>query len=444
MTTHGSAGERWVVVGLASPRSPWFQELGRWSAAAAVPVDFLRCVSPEEVRARFAAGRAISAMVVDGAHHGVDRDLIDVAAHAGAAVLVVDDGRVPRDWRTLGATAVLDAPVEREALLDALASHARPVQRGDQLLDLAHPHGSSDSVAASEPGRLVAVTGGGGAGTSTVAMALAQGLATDPRHRGLVLLADLALRADQALLHDAGDVVPGLQELVDAHRNGVPTPTEVRRSTFAVDGRGYDLLLGLRRHRDWVTLRPRALQATLGSLRLAYRFVIADVTADLEGEAEIGSTDVEDRNVCARTAIAGAELVVVVGAPSIVGIHRLVQVLHEVHDHGVAPQRILPVLNGAPRRGRARAELHTSLAQLCGQLGSELPTALTLPRRRIDDAMRVVAALPTALTLPLARAVSAMTDHERAAEPTEPTPEPVLVAPGSLGHWHGDDGEESA
>ena len=61
------------------------------------------------------------------------------------------------------------------------------------------------------------MTGPGGVGRSTLAMALAAGLAADPRDAGLVVLADLALHAQQALLHDAGDV-PGVVELVDAYR----------------------------------------------------------------------------------------------------------------------------------------------------------------------------------------------------------------------------------
>jgi hypothetical protein len=63
-------------------------------------------------------------------------------------------------------------------------------------------------------------------------MALAQGLANDDLHAGQVLLADLKLDADLAMLHDARDVVPGLQELVDAHRHGHPTGDEIRRLTF--------------------------------------------------------------------------------------------------------------------------------------------------------------------------------------------------------------------
>ena len=93
-------------------------------------------------------------------------------------------------------------------------------------------------------------------------MALAQGLGSASRHQGLVVLADLALHADLALLHDAGDVVPGRPGAGRGapHRDARPS-TRCGPFAFAVDGRGYDLVLGLRRHRDWPVLRPRAVQA---------------------------------------------------------------------------------------------------------------------------------------------------------------------------------------
>ena len=78
---------------------------------------------------------------------------------------------------------------------------------------------------------------------------------------GAVLLADFRLHAEQAMLHDARDVVPGVQELVDAFRAGRPADGEVRALTFAVPERGYQLLLGLRRARAWSTIRPRAVRS---------------------------------------------------------------------------------------------------------------------------------------------------------------------------------------
>jgi hypothetical protein len=292
-------GDRYVALGLARARSGWFGEVGRWSTSAALPLEFLKCVTVEEVRARFRTGRPFSALLVDGSVPSLDRDLVDEARSCGCAVIVVDDGRVQRDWRALGAAAVLTSNFGRDDLLDVLEAHAVRIGVGTTHDDSAHRL-ESDRDLGGWRGHLVAVTRSGGAGASTLAMALAQGLAADVRDSGLVALADLALDADQAMLHDAGDVVPGIQELVDLHRSSTPGPSELRSLTYSVADRNYDLVLGLRRHRDWVTIRPRAFEATLDGLRRAYKTVVADVSDDVEGERQCGSMDVEERNLMAR------------------------------------------------------------------------------------------------------------------------------------------------
>jgi hypothetical protein len=437
-------GERYVALGLAHARSGWFRELARWSTSGAIPVEFVKCVTIEELRARLASGRAFSAMLVDGSLSGVDRDLVDDARAAGCAVLIVDDGRTRRDWSALGASAVLPADVGRDELLDALEAHATAIGRGDALA--VGDYGAAP--AGSWRGRLVAVTGAGGTGASTAAMALAQGFAGDVRYGGLVLLADLALDADQAMLHDAGDVVPGVQELVEAHRNGHPAISEVRELMFTIPERRYDLLLGLRRHRDWVTIRPRAFEAALDSTRRAYKAVVADVDADLEGEQQCGSMDVEDRNLMARETAARADVVVVVGLPGPKGVHRMVRVIGALIEHHVDAAAILPVVNRAPRNPRVRAELTTTLAALTsGIVPAALPTPIFLvDRRRLDEAVRDATRLPDAFASTMAGAVSAMFDRQTAPPGTAPWPatagrQPVPVAPGSLGTWIEDEAE---
>jgi hypothetical protein len=272
-------------------------------------------------------------------------------------------------------------------------------------------------------------------------MAVAQALAADPRHGGLVVLADLALDADQALLHDAGDVVPGVQELVDAHRAGTPASDEVRSLTFDVPDRGYALLLGLRRHRDWTALRPRAVDAAIDGLRRAYRVVVADVDPDVEGEEQCGSVEVEDRNVLARTAAAHAGVVLAVGLPGTKGVHSLLRVLDGLFDLGVDPQRIVPVLNRAPRSPRQRAELTRALAGLLADRhgGGRLPSPVFVPeRRRLEDAVRDGHRLPPALCAPLGAAIAALLEHPAVGTSASPAPEPVAVVPGSLGTWSDD------
>ena len=59
------AGERFVVLGLAPARAAWFRSVGVWATSGALPAEFLKCVSAEEVRARLASGRPFSALVAD-------------------------------------------------------------------------------------------------------------------------------------------------------------------------------------------------------------------------------------------------------------------------------------------------------------------------------------------------------------------------------------------
>jgi hypothetical protein len=265
--------DRYVVLGLAPARAAWFRAVGSWANSGALAAEFVKCLSAEEVAARLASGRTFSALVADGSLPAVDRDLLARAAAAGCAVLVVDDRRVNRDWVGLGAARVLAPDFSRDDLVHALAAHARKVQRSVASAD--------DLVARLAPagwrGTVVAITGPGGTGVSTAAMALAQVLGDDVRQAGMVLLADLRLHAELAMLHDAGDVCPGIQELVEAHRAGQPSTEDVRSLTVVPHGRPYHLLLGLRRARFWPTLRPQAFVAAFDSLERAFRTVVCDV-----------------------------------------------------------------------------------------------------------------------------------------------------------------------
>jgi hypothetical protein len=281
---------------------------------------------------------------------------------------------------------------------------------------------------------IAAVTGPGGTGASTAAVALAQGVAADVRSRGGVLLVDLCLHAEQAMLHDARDVVPGIQELVDVFRSGRPGGDEIRSMTFAVPERGYSLLLGLRRSRSWSTLRPRAFEAAVDGLRRTHRVIVADVDHDLEGEDEGGSVDVEERNVMARTAVGAADVVFAVGAPGLKGLHALAGVIGEVLSFGVPGGRLVPVINRAARNARVRAELTHALSQLLpAWAGAGMVSPVFLPERRVDDAFRDAIRLPDALVAPLVGAWEAV--RAAAAEDVRRPAEPELVTPGSLGAW---------
>jgi Mrp family chromosome partitioning ATPase len=449
--------ERFVVLGLARARADWFRTVTQWTSGAMLPADFVRCLSAEEVRARLRSGRAFSALLVDADVPGLDRDLIREATQAGLAVLVVD-GRGARAWRDLGAAAVLATAFSRDELLEVLQATAEPV--GSATLRAA----AAASAAPGPQGPLLAVCGPGGTGASTVAIALAQGLAAGEatlpqrhetagasldlagaaplaerasvRARPEVLLADLCRTADQAMLHGTGVVVPSIQELVEAHRTAAPSPAEVREQTFSVEQRGYRLLLGLRQSRHWIGLRARALEMTLDALQRTADVVVADTESDVEGEQETGSLDVEERNLLSRATLARADLVLVVGTSSMKGVHSLVRTVGDLLDFGVPAERLLPVVNRGPRGPRARAEVTTAVAGLVadriGAAAAELPGPIYLPSRAVDEALRDGAPLPTALTRPIARAAVGMLERlDDRAGVAEVAPMPIT--PGSLG-----------
>ncbi|MGE3621157.1 MAG: hypothetical protein AB7L84_11915 [Acidimicrobiia bacterium] len=432
------AADRFVVLGWAPARADWFRDVARWAASAAIPVEFVKTVSVEEVRVRLRSGRAFSALLCDGSGP-IDRDLVGLAGEAGCAVVVVQgDGARPRDGLDVAGTLV--AGFGREELVAMLAAVARPVGRVEDADPLDVRPGQD---APTTTGGLVAVTGPPGGGRSTVAMALAQGLGQDPRHADRTCLADLSLDADQGMLHDAPDVVPGLLELVDAHRIGIPGSGEVRALTWAVDGRGYRVLLGLRRHRDWTALRPRALRAALDGLRRSFGTVVVDCDADVEGEDETGSRDVEERNVLARTVLPAADLVVVVGTPALTGIRHLMRVIDDLRGVGVDPARVLPLINHAPRNPRRRAEIAAAVVELGGgRRSTGLPSpAFVAGNRRVEAALRARMPLPGAVVTSAATAVLGIlgADPAPSALP-EPAPlrhadAPVPIRPGSLGSW---------
>lgn len=427
--------DRWVVLGLGHPRAAWFSDVARWSTSAALPLDFVKCVSAGETRARLRSGRVFSALLAGADVGGLDRDLIDAAADAGAVVITVDS-RTGRDWIDLGAAAQLPDDFDRDALLAVLRTHAPAVARVTAV-----PPVEADEPEPATCGRLIAVTGPGGSGTSVVAMAAAQSLAPGRERDERLVLADLRLDAELAMLHDAREVMPAVQELTDAHRGGRLSVEQVRSLCFDVAGRDYELLLGLRRHRDWTAIRPRAFAAALDGLMRSYAIIIADVDPDIEGEDSTGSLDVEDRNAIARTTLARADLVVVVGNPSTKGLHSLTRVVRDLHRGGIGPARMIPVLNRAPKSPRRRSEAARTLDVLLGHddaLADIGNPVFLAERNDVDDAIRDGVALPSALGRPLQISLRrALGDIDRGADAVDghAGEGPTRVVPGSIGSW---------
>ena len=422
---------RYPVMVLAPARAGWVGEVLSWTMSGIVPVDLIRCLSAEELRARLASGAPCSAVVLDASAGNIDRELVARTRDADTACLVV--GPAGRDWSDLGVHAVLEPGFSAEQLNQALTEHCRSTPTAP----VATPPDASGGRTRGHHGRMHCVLGTPGSGCSTLAAALAQALAGERATPGSVLLADFDLRSSQAALHDSADVIPGIQEMVEAHRLGRPSRQQVRDMTFTVPDRGYDLLLGVRRHRDWVALGASSVEAAVESLAATYRETVFDTGSDLDDEVTTGSHDIADRNATTLVPLRRSHSVVVVARPGLAGLHRLIGLIGELERLEIDPSRVALIINCAPRRRRARAEILAALTELCpvelrpaARAATMIPTIADLESRH-----STVAPFPRRLTSPLVAAVGGL--GEIPDPIATPTSQPVAVVPGSLGHLGG-------
>lgn len=297
------------------------------------------------------------------------------------------------------------------------------------------------------PGRLVAVVGAGDA-LAAVAACLAEAIALGARGRGWdgpVVLADLTLDATLQTVHPVGPGGRGVGDLIDSA--GDLDPSAVGS---APGGRRYRYVPGLSRHRDWIRLRSDAAERALGALRASAAVVVVAVDPDLEGEADTGSFDIEDRNLLARLGASTADVVVSASSATRIGLGAQAGVLRALADLGVATDRTWAVL--ATTAGRRPAGRRAA-AQLLAGVGAASADRIAWVRAPSDGSSghrwgrwgrRQRSELPP---LPR-RSVRSLADLAVAVleRPGEPAPTnrrasdvAQLLLPGELGHWVGDD-----
>lgn len=394
---------RFVLIALARPRVAWLDHIVSIATSGAIAAEVHKAVGIVDLFTQMTGGRAASAVLLDAGAPGVDRDVITRVHACGVSVFVVADPLAPRDWTDLGADAVFSQAFRADELLDALTRSARSIPTtsfaefaNERELIQPAPWNAS----------LIAVIGSGGTGTSTIAIAAAQGLAQADRSGEGVALVDLCRSAEQSMLHDADPAAPGLLELVDTCRLGTPDADGVRDHLTSIHKRGYDLLPGLRRRRLWTQLRPASSSAALAALRRSYGVVVADLDGDLDGELEAGSLDIEERHQLTRLAVDQATVTLVVGHASMKGMHSLTRVLRDLVDHGVAAATLQPVFNHAPTTARSRSGYTAALAELTDGLGLS-STPVFVPTKDIDDRLRALVPFPSAVVEPIAGALKA-------------------------------------
>ena len=369
---------RYVLLGLASGEPAWLEAVARLVGRRSADDEFIRCTGSVDLATRLGTGRPFSAVLVDHRTVGLDRELVRRASAAGCPVIVVGGADDPGRLASLGATAHMVDPPSLQDLDGMLARHATPIGRIDDLrLGLRAEDGPAGWT-----GRMVAVTGPGGTGASTVARLLAAALADDPRMYSSVLLVDACLEADQAHMHGITDSQVDLQAAARAHRNGDPVDSELRALTFVPAGHRHRLLPGIRQRRDWPTIGGPSLEAALGNLRDHHLATIVDVDpyVDLAPTHQpVGPTTPGEP---ARIVFGMADLVLVVGRAGNDSVRSLARVRANLADSGLPAERVMELpLTSSPAVGRlasrrAGRAARRGQAVQSGDLSLDLPGTL--------------------------------------------------------------------
>jgi len=370
-----------------APRRHVVAHLGAVQVPLVDGFEVVCCRGQAELLALLQADATISSVLLDARAIGVDRDLFHHLEALQVRALVRDSEPARTDWMALGAQGVVSVIADEHVLAAVLRQAIGAADRWRPLPPFVSRPGGC--------GPLIVVAGPSCRSTARLAMKVAAG-AVRPNPALPVILTDLEVRGWLRDLHDAPGETVGIQDLVDLHRTRVATRDEVAQLAPLDHDCGYRILFGVRHPRDWLALGPRSVRSALASLRHHAGALVAVVGDDLDGEAETGSADLEDRNHLARSAVLTADLILV--APA--------------HTNAAA---------------HAQAILLEDLAHL-------RPDAVTVvvPFGAGNDPSEGAPPLPDAVE----RAISAtMSCASRSTVRGDVDLAGVLVRPGELGHW---------
>jgi len=260
---------------------------------------------------------------------------------------VIEADALPTDFLRVLARSAAGYMGEHEDGFSALVGN---LSRSDgDLLDPYEEHESRP-----QRGQLVVVGGAsGGVGATEISIGLAALLARRDRAAVLVDADDIGPSIAQRLNLA---VHPNLRTAIDLvhNRNG-----HLAGCLMELPSGGFEVLGGLASRRDWFELRPADVSETVLDLAKLREYVIVNVSSRLENLPAIGGPA---RYGVTRSLLALADLIVLVAAPTPVGVARVLDWLAEAQSLiEAAPLHV--AFNAFNGGGFKAAEIDTELRQ---------------------------------------------------------------------------------
>ena len=335
-----------------------------------------RCADLAELLAAAAAGLGRMAVISAGLP-GLDRAAVEHLRVSGVLVLGLED---------------IDWPPERVLAL-GVDGVARP-DEVDLIVDMAHGMldgrtwdvparlpdegsrpvvpGPTSSPVGEGAGRVVAVWGPTGApGRTTVALTLATELCDLARRAGgSVLLVDADTYGGSiAQLLGMLDEAPGIAAAARAAATGRLDAAGLAALTPALDS-GLRVLTGISRAARWPELPAAHLALVWAAARELAAWTVVDCGFCIEQDEALSyDTRAPQRNAATLSALAEADLVVVVGRGDPIGLQRLVRGLGDLDDLGIPETRRRVVVNrvrASASGSRPRQAIRDALRRYAG------------------------------------------------------------------------------
>lgn len=295
-----------------------------------------RCADLTEALAVAHSGLVNVVVVSDQPH--LNRAIVAEFRSVGVAVVGVPASPGDsQDLHGIGIDEVVQIDAVEEALADRIATVAQVVAATPLIAEEALPAADGDGV-------IVAVWGPTGApGRTTLAVNIAAECA-QAGHESLVVDVDTyggAVAQTLGLLDEA----PGIAALARASLHGVLTDHVIWRHAVTA-GKRLKVLSGMSRASRWPELSRSALDDIWPTLRRHAQVTVIDCGFSLEQDEDIVyDTRAPQRNGATLSALAAADVIVVVGTSEPVGIQRLVQALTELTESTVASGSRIVVAN---------------------------------------------------------------------------------------------------
>lgn len=365
----------------------WMAEMASSASGARI---VRRCVDVVDLLAVAAAGHGQAALVSSRLRR-LNVDALDRLAASGVAVVVViedDDPGAAARVRDLGirhvvsadAAAEVAASVMRVALIESDQAHGDESNRSFALsttpvsVERSEPP-ALPAPAAQRRGAVIAVWGpAGGPGRTTVAVNVADEIAAAGAE-SLLIDADV-YGGTAAVLLGLLDESPGIVAAARQASGGRLDPVALATHCWQLEPR-MRVLTGLPRADRWPELRPASIAPMLSAARALADFTIVDLGFSLETDEELSfDTLAPRRNGATLAVLDEADVILVVGAGDVVGMHRLVHAMAELRDSGIAAPAwiVLNRVRSSVARAGAGAQLVDALERFCGQ-----PAAAMLP-----------------------------------------------------------------